>query len=121
MKVTTPASTPISAGDDGASAALNKAAAGLHGALDKAAGAADDAVRKLTPAIDRVAEAAHQTVDRTASAALPAAAWLSEQGSSLKATQRAVAADAGEYVSAHPWKSIGLALAAGFLIGRIAR
>jgi len=121
MKVTTPAGTPLSAGDDGASATLNKAAASLHGALDKAASAADDAVRKVAPAINRVAEAAHQTVDRAASAALPTAAWLSEQGNSLIATQRTVAADAGEYVSTHPWKSIGMALAAGFLIGRLAR
>ncbi len=121
MKITTPASTPLSAGDDKASAAVNKAAAGLHSALDKAAGAADDAVRKATPAIDRVADAAHQTVDQAAKAALPTAAWLSEQGNSLRATQRTVAADAGEYVSAHPWKSIGMALAVGFLIGRSAR
>jgi ElaB/YqjD/DUF883 family membrane-anchored ribosome-binding protein len=121
MKTTTPAVTSLSAGDDRASAAVNNAAASLHGVLDKAAGAADDAVRKATPAIDRVADAAHQTVDRAARAALPTAAWLNEQGNSLRAVQRTVAADAGEYVSAHPWKSIGLALAAGFLIGRIAR
>jgi ElaB/YqjD/DUF883 family membrane-anchored ribosome-binding protein len=93
----------------------------VHGAVDKVAGAADDATRKVKPAIDRVAEVAHQAVDKVAGVAAPTAAWLSDQGDSLKATQRTVTADAAQYVSAHPWKSLGFALATGFLISRLIR
>ena len=121
MKVTSHAVTPFATGNDTADAALNKAASSLHGAVDKVAGAADDAARKITPAIDRAAGVAHQAVDRVAGVAAPTAAWLNEQSDALRATQRTVAADADQYLAAHPWKSIGFALAAGFLIGRFIR
>jgi len=51
----------------------------------------------------------------------PTAGWLSEKGDRLAATRRKVAADTEQYVSAHPWKSLGFALAAGFLISRFIR
>jgi ElaB/YqjD/DUF883 family membrane-anchored ribosome-binding protein len=121
MEVTTRTNTPFPTGNGTADATLNKAAAGVHGAVDKMAGAADDAVRKVKPAIERVAQIAHQAVDKVADVAGPTADWLSEQSDSLKATQRKVAADAGQYVSAHPWKSLGFAFAAGFLISRFIR
>ncbi len=121
MEGTTRTNTPFSAGNGAADATLNKAAAGVHGAVNKMAGAADDAVRNVKPAIDRVAQIAHQAVDKVADVAGPTADWLSERGNSLKATQRKVTADTGQYVSAHPWKSLGFALAAGFLISRFIR
>lgn len=122
MEVITRANTHFPAGHGAAGeTTLNRAVASVHGAVDKAAGVADDAARKVKPAIDRAAEAAHLTVDKVAGAAAPAAAWLSEQGNSLQATRRTVAADASRYVSAHPLKSLGFALAAGFLISRFIR
>jgi ElaB/YqjD/DUF883 family membrane-anchored ribosome-binding protein len=122
MQVTTGTNTPFPGGNGaGDVSTMDKAFASVHGAVDKVAGAADDAARKVKPAIDRVAEVAHQTVDKVAGVAAPTAAWLSDQGDNLKATQRTVAADAAQYVSAHPWKSLGFALAAGFLIGRFVR
>jgi len=121
MKVTTYAATPFATGNDSADGALNKAASSLHGAVDRVAGVADDAARKVTPAIDRAAEVAHQAVDKVAGVAAPTAAWLNEQSNGLKATQRTMAADTGRYVAAHPWKTIGFALAAGFFIGRFIR
>lgn len=122
MEVTTRANTPFPTGNGAAGeTTLNRAIASVHGAVDKVAGAADNAARKVKPAIDRVAEAAHQTVDKAAGVAAPTAAWLSERGDSLKARQRTAAADAAQYVSAHPWKSLGFALAAGFLISRFVR
>ena len=121
MKTNPHASTPLAAGHDTADAALNQVAAGLHGAVDRAADAAEEAARRAVPAIDRAAERAHQAVDKAAGVAAPTAAWLNDQGNSLKATQRVLAADAGQYVAAHPWKSLGLALAAGFFIGRFIR
>lgn len=122
MEVTTRANAPFPTGNSATGeTTLNRAVASVHGAVDKVAGAADDAARRVKPAIDRVAEVAHQTVDKVAGVATPTAAWLSDQGDSLKATQRTVTADAAQYVSAHPWKSLGFALAAGFLISRLRR
>ena len=121
MEVTMHTNTPFPTGNGATDASVNKAAASVHGAVDKMAGAADDAVRHVSPAIDRVAEVAHRTIDKVADVAGPTADWLSERRDSLKATRRKVAADAGQYVSAHPWKSLGIALVAGFLISRFIR
>lgn len=122
MEITTRANTPFPTGNGAAGdTTLNRAVANVHGAVDKVAGAADDAARKVKPAIDRAAEVAHQAVDKVAGVAAPTAAWLSEQGDSLEATRRTMVADAGQYVSAHPWKSLGFALAAGFLLSRFIR
>jgi ElaB/YqjD/DUF883 family membrane-anchored ribosome-binding protein len=122
MKVTTPADVaPASGNEFAGETTLNRAFASAHVAVDRAAGAADDVTHKIKPAIDRVAEAAHETVDRVAGVAAPTAAWLSGKADSLKASQRTLADDAGRYVSAHPWKSIGIALAAGFFLSRIIR
>jgi ElaB/YqjD/DUF883 family membrane-anchored ribosome-binding protein len=121
MEVRTRANTPFPTSNGTADTNLNEAAASVHGAVDRMAGAADDAARKVRPAIDRVAEVAHQAVDQVADAAAPTAAWLNEQGNSLKATRRTMTADAGQYVAAHPWKSLGFAVAAGFLLSRFLR
>src|SRR5512141_1522443 len=122
MEITTRTDTPFPPGNGSAGGeTLNKTVAIVHGAVDKVAGAADDAVRKVKPAIDRAAEVAHETVDQVAGAAAPAAAWLSEQGASLKAARRTMVTDTEQYVAAHPWKSLGFALAAGFLISRFIR
>ena len=122
MDVTTRTNTPFPTGDNATGeATVNRAAASAHGAVDKMAGAADDAARKVKPAIERAAEVAHQTVDKVAGAAAPTAAWLTERGNSLRAARQTAAADAAQYVSAHPWNSLAFAAAAGFLIGRLVR
>ena len=121
MEATTRTNTPFPAVNHTADATVNKAAASVHGAVDKMAGAADEAMRNVKPAIGRVAHVAHQAVNKVADVAGPTADWLSEQGGNLKATRRKMAADTGQYVSAHPWKSLGFALAAGFLISRFIR
>jgi len=72
-------------------------------------------------AIDRVATMAHQAVDKAAVAAAPTADWLNERGDSLKATQKKLVADATDYVAANPFKSIGVAVVAGFLLSRVFR
>ena len=89
--------------------------------MNSIAGAADEAARHVKPAIDRVAALAHQAVDKAAVAAAPTAGWLAEQGESLNATQKKLVEDTCSYVSAHPMKSIAVALAAGFLLSRLVR
>ena len=109
------------AGNSAADGAVHKAAASVHSAVDKLAGAADEATRNVKPAIARAAQVAHSAVNTAADAAGPAADWLSAQGNSLRETQRKMVADAGQYVAASPWKTLGFTLAAGFLIGRLMR
>jgi ElaB/YqjD/DUF883 family membrane-anchored ribosome-binding protein len=91
---------------------VKKAATGAHAAVDEAA-------RKAAPAIDRTAAMAHQVVDKVAGAAAPAAEWLSVQGEHLNETQKKLVGDTCSYVAANPLKSIGLALVAGVLLGRV--
>jgi ElaB/YqjD/DUF883 family membrane-anchored ribosome-binding protein len=100
---------------------LHKASSSAHAAVNSIAGAADEAARKVKPAIDHVAALAHQAVDKVAGAAAPTADWLAEQGESLNATQKKLVNDACSYVSANPLKSVGIAIAAGFLLSRILR
>ncbi len=69
---------------------LNKATARVHGALD-------------------------QAVD----AAAPAAQWLEEHGEALNASGEKMIARTRKYVTANPLQSLGLALAAGYLISRL--
>jgi ElaB/YqjD/DUF883 family membrane-anchored ribosome-binding protein len=121
MEATTRANAPFPPGNGNSETTLHKAAASVHGAVDKVAGAADTAVRNAAPAIDRAAQIAHQAVNKVAGAAGPTADWLAEKGDSLQASRRKLADDASHYVSAHPWKSLGLALAAGFIVSRFIR
>ncbi len=101
--------------------ALNKATMVAHEVVNRAAGAADEAARKATPAIDRTVNLAHRAVDNVAAAVAPAAEWLNEQATALNMTQKKVVSSARGYVAANPLASLGIALAAGFLISRILR
>ncbi len=112
----TPNNSGLSNTSDGA---LNKAASTAHSAVDSIAGAADDAARKVKPKIEKVAAMAHQAVDKAADAAGEKAEWLAERGTSLSASQKKLVADTCTYVSAHPLKSVGFAVLAGFLLSRI--
>lgn len=102
---------------------VNKAQSGAHQvvdrAVDRASSLADEAARRAKPAIDRVAGLAHQVVDRAAGAAAPAADWLDEHGQDWRETQEKLMASTSEYVRANPWKSLGVAVAAGIVIGRM--
>ena len=71
--------------------------------------------------VARVAGVAHQTVDKVAEAAAPTAQWLSGKTEALAVSGRNAVADARVYVTANPWQSVGVAVVAGFLLGRLAR
>jgi ElaB/YqjD/DUF883 family membrane-anchored ribosome-binding protein len=120
METTARGNTPSHSGmSNNTDGALNKASSSAHAAVNSIAGAADEVARKAKPAIDRVAAMAHQAVDRAAGAAVPTADWLTEHGENLKATQKKLVADTCNYVSTNPLKAIGIAVVAGFLLGRI--
>jgi len=120
METTAHGHTPSTSGmSNNTEGTLNKASSSARAAVNSIAGAADEAARKAKPAIDRVAAMAHQAVDKAAGVAAPTAEWLSEQGESLNATQKKLVADTCGYVSANPLKSVGIAVLAGFVLGRI--
>lgn len=113
--------TSLASGTNNSDGALHKASSSAHAAVNSVAGAADEAARKAKPAIDHVAAMAHQAVDKVAGAAAPTADWLAEQGESLNETQKKLMADTCQYVSAHPLKAVGIALATGFILSRLIR
>jgi ElaB/YqjD/DUF883 family membrane-anchored ribosome-binding protein len=77
---------------------------------------ASDAAR---PAVDRIASGAHQAVDKFADAATHAAESLGVKGGQLKDAQARLMKDWGGYVGANPVVSLGVAVAAGFLLSRL--
>jgi ElaB/YqjD/DUF883 family membrane-anchored ribosome-binding protein len=82
---------------------------------------ARQAAQKAAPAIDRVAQAAHMTVDKVAGAAAPAADWVQQSAGQIKQQQDALLASCRGYVRDRPLVVLGVALATGFLVGRLAR
>jgi ElaB/YqjD/DUF883 family membrane-anchored ribosome-binding protein len=118
MEATATGSNFPNTGTDGN---LNKLASSAHQAVDSVAGKVDEAARKAAPAVDRIAKAAHQAVDSAAGVAAPAADWIVEQGEHLNEAQKKMVDDLCKYVSANPMKSVGIAVAAGFLLSRMIR
>ena len=106
-------------------ASINKAAVGAHGAVDRAANAAanaaDEAARKAKPALDRAVRVAHQVVDKAAGVAAPTADWLSAKADAVLAASEKLAEGGRKFVTNHPWKTLGAAVAVGLLVGRVLR
>ena len=63
----------------------------------------------------------HGAVDQVADAAAPAAQWLEDQGETLNDTGEKLLDSTSKYVAAHPLQSLGLAVAAGYLLSRLTR
>jgi ElaB/YqjD/DUF883 family membrane-anchored ribosome-binding protein len=71
--------------------------------------------------LNKAAAQAHEAVDQVAVAAAPAAQWLEEQGDTLTKNGEKLVDNTYKYIAAHPLQSLGLALAAGYLISRLTR
>jgi len=71
--------------------------------------------------LNKATARAHGAVDQVADAAAPAAQWLEEQGESLTTGGDKLVDSTCKYVAAHPLQSLGVALAAGYLISRLTR
>jgi len=93
---------------------VDQASTGAHEAIDKVS----DAAR---PVVDRIASGAHRTVDKIASAAGQAAETLGVKGEQLKNAQVQAMEQCRGYVRDHPVTSLGIAVAAGFLLSRLLR
>ncbi len=101
-------------GDAGGTVArtVDQATTGAHKAIDKAS----DAAR---PAVDRLASGAHQAVDKIAGAATQAVETLDLKSEQLKDAQTRLTENCREYVRDNPMTSLGIAVAAGFLLSRL--
>jgi ElaB/YqjD/DUF883 family membrane-anchored ribosome-binding protein len=91
---------------------IEQAGTGAHKAIDKVS----DAAR---PAVDRMASGAHQAVDKVAAVAHQAADTLETKGGEIKEAQTRLVSECSGYVRANPIASIGIAVAAGFLLSRL--
>jgi ElaB/YqjD/DUF883 family membrane-anchored ribosome-binding protein len=71
--------------------------------------------------LNKATARAHDAVDEVADAAAPAAQWLEEQGETLTHSGEKLLDNTCKYVAAHPLRSLGLALLAGYVISRLTR
>lgn len=100
---------------------VDAAAVSAHGAVDKVAAVAGSAVRTVSSAIDGAAASGHQAVNKIEDTVKPAEQWLNEKSDALLAAPKNAASDARQFIVEHPWQSVGVALVAGMLFGRITR
>jgi len=103
-----------------ASKASNSAAAAASvGTADRIAQSAHDGIDAVTeaaqPVLERVAAGAHKAVDSAEELIKPAAEALDEAG--LKGEE--LIATGTDYVRRHPLLSIGLAVAAGYILNSL--
>jgi len=90
----------------------DKATVAAHHAIDSAA----DATR---PALDHLVANAHATVDHAGVAATHAAEALGVKGDQLNEGSRRVIERASVYVRENPVTSLGIAVAAGYVLSRL--
>lgn len=90
---------------------IDNASAGAHRTIDKVTEAA-------RPTVDRVATGAHQAVDKLAGAAANAAETFDVKSEQFKQAQTRITENCRNYVRDNPLASVGIAVAAGFLLSR---
>ncbi|MEO8156596.1 MAG: hypothetical protein ABI648_02285 [Betaproteobacteria bacterium] len=91
---------------------VERASTGAHNVINKVSEAAH-------PALDRISSGAHHGVDKAASAVTRTAAMFNEKREKLKYAQARTMEGTRNYVRANPITSVGIALAAGYLISRL--
>jgi len=69
--------------------------------------------------VERVADGAHETVDKVAEATHHATDAISEKAAQLQDLQEEWMENAREYINKNPVKSVGIAIAGGFLLSRL--
>jgi ElaB/YqjD/DUF883 family membrane-anchored ribosome-binding protein len=69
--------------------------------------------------VERVADGAHETVDKVADATHHATDAISEKAAQLQDLQEEWLENAREYINKNPVKSVGIAIAGGFLLSRL--
>ena len=91
---------------------VESAGAALHSGIEKVA-------QPARQAVDRLSTAAHGTVDKLANTAGHAADRLSDQTRRVTEAPVRVLATSKSWVQDKPLEAVGLALALGFILGRL--
>lgn len=69
--------------------------------------------------IDKASHSAHEVVDKIANATSQAAEAMGEKGDQLKSAEQRMMNQCRGYVHDNPITSLGIAVAAGFLLSRL--
>ena len=93
----------------------------LQGAGDRAEDYLDRATQTASDGMDRVADTARRGVATATDTAKAGLDWASDQASMLRDRNTALVNAVTDTVSARPLLAIGIAAAAGYLLGRIMR
>lgn len=93
----------------------------LQGVAEKAHGLVDQARTGAAAGADTAAQAVHRRIDQAAGGATAAADWMSQRVSDYTRAPQAALDTTCDTIRARPLLSVGVALAAGYLLGRIAR
>jgi ElaB/YqjD/DUF883 family membrane-anchored ribosome-binding protein len=93
-----------------------------HG-VERATGAAHHTIDSVSdaarPAIENLRSGAHRAVDTAGDAAAHAAGALGVKGEELQEQGKVIVERAGSYVREHPVASLGMAVAAGYILSRL--
>jgi ElaB/YqjD/DUF883 family membrane-anchored ribosome-binding protein len=95
----------------------------LERGVDAATDAAHDTIDSVSdaarPALDQIVSGAHGAVDRAGDAAAHAAGTLGAKGDQLNNSGKRMVNRAENYLHEHPVASLGMAVAAGYLLSRL--
>lgn len=95
----------------------------LEQGVERATGAAHQTIDSVSdaaqPAIENLRSGAHKAVDSAGDAATHAAGAVGVKGDQLQEKGKIIAERAGGYVREHPVASLGMAVAAGYLLSRL--
>jgi ElaB/YqjD/DUF883 family membrane-anchored ribosome-binding protein len=93
--------------------------------VDEVTVSAHDRINQMSeaarPAVDRMASNAHAVIDTVAGAATSAVDTLGIKGDQLSNAQEKLVEVARGYMREHPIASLGIALAAGWILSRVLR
>jgi ElaB/YqjD/DUF883 family membrane-anchored ribosome-binding protein len=87
---------------------VNQTASSIHDKIDAA-----------RPAVDRAVDTAHEKVDQLADMASHASETFDQKAAEFKEMQAKFMENATSYVQTHPMASLGIAIAAGFLLSKM--
>jgi ElaB/YqjD/DUF883 family membrane-anchored ribosome-binding protein len=91
--------------------------------VDQALATAHDAINALSdaakPAVGRMTSGAHDVAEQVSDAATQAAKQLRVSGKKLQKMEKRLERSARGFVREHPLASLGMALAAGYVVARL--
>lgn len=93
----------------------------IDAAADQARSATDRVATKATDAITSAKTSIHETVNTVADRANTATQWASEKIDTVKKAPTDVIEAGADYIKGRPYTAVAVALAAGYVIGRLGR